>query len=217
MIVILPVSLMADDTAAMLRSSGGVLVNKNVAPASVALFPDDLIETQDKVAARIESSGSTADINPDTVLQFEGDELVLEHGSLSVNTSRGLKVRIGCITVTPVNLDWTHYDVADMNGKVTVSAMKNDVYIDSRSNTAQSAKDKAKQGAHFDRVTVRESEEKSRDEKCPAAPVKLSDRFAAKGAIMNSPWARGAGIIGIGVLTCWALCRSDEPISPSGP
>jgi len=31
------------------------------------------------------------DIDADTVVQFEGDELVLDHGSLSVNTTRGLK------------------------------------------------------------------------------------------------------------------------------
>ena len=104
MIVILPVSLYADDTgAAMLRSNAGVLLNKNPAPASSALFPDDLVETAKNSGARIEATGSTAEINPDTVVQFEGNELNLEHGSLSVNTSRGMKVRVGCLTVTPVN------------------------------------------------------------------------------------------------------------------
>ena len=68
----------------------GVLVNKNPAPASIALFPNDLIETQKAVVARIEVTGSSADINPETVVQFEGNELVLDHGSLSVNTSRGM-------------------------------------------------------------------------------------------------------------------------------
>ena len=73
MIAILPVSLPADDaTAAMLRSNGvGVRVNENPAPASIALFADDLIETQKSAVARIEASGSTADINPETMVQFE--------------------------------------------------------------------------------------------------------------------------------------------------
>ena len=116
MIVILPVSLYADDTgAAMLRSNAGVLLNKNPAPASSALFPDDLVETAKNAGARIEATGSTAEINPDTVVQFEGNELNLEHGSLSVNTSRGMKVRVGCLTVTPVNPEWTHYDVTDLD------------------------------------------------------------------------------------------------------
>jgi hypothetical protein len=215
MVAILPLSLPADDAAAaMLRSNGmGVLVNKNPAPASIALFADDLVETQPGALARIEAGGSTAGINPETIVQLEGDELVLEHGSLSVNTSRGMRVRVGCVTVTPVNnAEWTHYDVVDLDGKVTASALKNDVYIDSRSSNPQ----QARQSAHSSRVLVREGEQKSREEKCGAADVKESERLAGIGAIMNSPWAKGAGLVGIG-LTCLLICRGDDPISPTKP
>lgn len=217
MMVILPVSLMADDTgAAMLRSNGGVLVNKNQAPASTALFSDDLVETQ-QGTARLEAPGSTADINQDTVVQFEGDELVLEHGTVSVNTSRLLRVRVGCVTVTPVNADWTHYDVTDSDGKITVSALKNDVYLEARSNNPQKAGQKATQPAHSDRMLVREGEQKSREEKCEVADFKEPGHLAARGAIMNSPYVQwpAAGVI-VGV-TCWALCNSDNPVSPSAP
>jgi hypothetical protein len=220
MIVVVPISLWAQDTgAAMLRSSGGVLVNKNSAPASIALLPDDLIETQKDIAARIEVAGSTADMRPETIVQFEGDELVLEHGSVSVNTGRVMRVRVGCITVTPVNAEWTHYDVTDTNGKVTVWAQKNDVYIDSASKNPQNAKQsrQAMQPGHSDRSIVKESEQKSREEKCGAPAIKESSRYAARGAFMNSPWAIGGATIGVGALTCWALCRGDDPISPSSP
>jgi len=214
MTVILPLSLLAQDSgAAMLRSSGNVLVNKNSAPASSALFPNDLIETQQQAVARIEASGSTADLNSETIVQFQADELVLEHGSLSVNTSRGLRVRVGCVTVTPVdNAEWTHYDVADRDGKVTVSALKKDVYIDSRSNRAQ----EAKQTTHSNRVIVRESEQKSREERCGGAVIKESARMPGVGAILNSPWAKGTGLVVIG-LTCILICTGGSPISPSDP
>lgn len=217
MVVILPVSLVADDAAAaMLRSNGiGVLVNKNPAPASTALFSDDLIETQRNAVARIEASGSTADILPETMVQFRGDELVLDHGSLSVNTSRGLRVRVGCLIVTPVkNVEWTHYDVADVDGKVTVSALKNDVSIDSRDSSVK----QLKQGsARSNRVIVHEGEQKSREEKCGGAYDRASGAVAAKGAILNSAWTKAAGVATIGGLTCWALCRGDDPVSPSQP
>lgn len=216
MVAILPVSVLANDVAgAMLRSNGiGVLVNKSPAPTSIALFPNDLIETQENGAAHIEASGSTADINPATIVQFGRDELVLEHGTLSVNTSRGLKVRVGCLTVTPVNnAEWTHYDVVDVDGKVTVSALRNDVAIDSRSSNLR----QAKQGRPSSRVIVREGEQKSRQEKCGAADYRTPDAVAATGAVFNSPWLTGAGLGAIGGLTCWALCRGDDPISPSDP
>jgi hypothetical protein len=172
------VSLLADDTgAAMLRSNSGALLNKNPAPASSALFPGDLIETQKNAVARIEATGSTADINPETMVQFEGEELVPEHGSLSVSTTRGLKVREGCLTVTLVYADWTHYDVTDLDGKVTLSALKNDVNIDARPSNPQQARPSARSG----RTTVREGEQKSRDEKCGAAVPQSSSTVPVRG------------------------------------
>jgi hypothetical protein len=214
MIAILPVSLLANETAAaLLRSKDGVLLNKNPAPASSALFPDDLIETQKGAVARIEATGSAADINPETVIQFEADELVLDHGSLSVTTSRGLRVRVGCVTVTPANNEWTHYEVTDVDGKVTVSALKDDVNIDSRSANPQ----QARKSTRSDRVTVREGEQKSREEKCGAALIKASGAVAGRGAILNSVWAKGAGLAAIGAAACWALCHDDDPMSPARP
>ena len=215
MAVTLPVSLAADETAAaILRSSGsGVLVNRNPAPTSIALFPDDLIETPQNGVARIELSGSTANINTDTMVQFEGDELVLDHGSLSVSTTRGLRVRVGCLTVTPVNLSqWTQYNVSDVDGKVTVNAAKKDVYIDSRAKKAQEAKNPS--GSTRD--IVRESEQKSREEKCGAAYVR-GDNVAGLGAVMNSMWAKIVAGGAVGAVVCLGLCRDDDPASPSKP
>jgi hypothetical protein len=216
MVAILPAAVQAQETAAaMLRSDGvGVLVNNNPAPASIALFSDDLIETQKTVIARIEASGSAADINAETVVQFEGNELVLDHGSLSVNTSRGMSVRVGCLRITPANnTEWTHYDVADVNGKVNVSALKNDVNIDERSGSLR----QAKQSTHSHRVTVREGQQKSREENCGAADIRQAGSVPATQALLNSPYAIAGGIVTIGVLTCWALCRSGNPISPTNP
>jgi hypothetical protein len=216
MVVILPVSVLADDTAAaMLRSNGtGVLVNKNAAPSSTALFPNDLIETQKDSVARIETSGSTAEIGAETMVQFDGDELVLDHGTVSVNTSRGLRVRVGCLTIRPVNnTEWTHYDVADVDGKVTVSALKNDASIDSQSGAAQ----QTKQSVRSNRVIVHEGEQKSREEKCGGADMRKTGTIAGKGGILNSPLAKGAGLAITGALTCLGLCHGDDPISPSGP
>jgi hypothetical protein len=177
MAVALPVSLLADDlSGAMLYSYGtGVLVNKSAAAASLAIFSNDLIETQKGAVARIETTGSAADIHRETMVQFQGDELVLDHGALSVNTARGMRVRVGCLTMTPVNAtDWTQFDVVDVNGKVTVHALKSDVYIDARSKNPQ----EVKRLSRSPRVLVRESEQKSRDEKCGGAYMKPAETRA---------------------------------------
>lgn len=210
---ILPVSLLGQETgAAMLHSTGGVFVNGNSAPASLAIFPDALIETQRNAVARIELTGTAADINQESMVQFEADELALDHGTVSVNTSRAYRVRVGCITVTPVNADWTHYDVTDVDGKVTVSALKSDVYVETRTKNLQDVK----KGEGKSREIVHEGERKSREEKCAGAAPE-PDHVPGHGPIMNSPYVKWPTVGVIGVIACLGLCHGDDPISPSKP
>jgi len=215
MAALLPVSLFAQDVAgAMLHSSGnGVVVNDNPIPGSIALYPNDLVKTPKGAIARIEASGSAAEIGPETIVQFQADELALDHGSVSVSTSRGMRVRVGCITVTPVHdAEWTQYEVVDLNGKVTVSALKNDVYIDARAKNFQQMKDRE----HSGRALVREGEQKTREEKCGGADIR-EPAMPGIGAAMNSPYALAAGLAGVVAIACWGLCHNDDPLSPAKP
>jgi hypothetical protein len=210
------VSLAAQEIAgAMLRSSSsGVSVNHNSAPASIALFRGDFIETNKQGVARIEMTGSTVEIGPQAVVQFDGDELILEHGGLSVDSSRGLRVRVGCITVVPVNDAMrTRYDVADDNGQVTVSSLLSDTYIDAQSKNRK----QVKQTERSQRLIVRQGEQKSREDKCGGGYINGSPPPGI-GPLLNSMWARAVATGAVGALTCWALCfQSPDPISPSKP
>jgi len=212
MIVIVPASLVAQGTdRAMLHSDGGTWLNGSPAPESSAIFPDALIQTPKDHSAKIDAEGSTVTVQPDTIVQFEGDELVLDHGSLQLTTTRGMRVRVNCLTVIPITQEWTQYDVTDVDGRVKVVAYKNDVKIHYHGAVAR----RSKQAASSD-VIVREGERATRDERCGAA-IKPTAGIDANGAILDSPWAKGAGIVAVGVLTCWALCRGDDPISPAKP
>jgi hypothetical protein len=210
--VVLPASLTAQDSGrALLHSDGGVWLNGNPAPNSSAIFLHDLVQTQKENTAKIDADGSTVTVQPDTIVQFEGDELVLDHGSLQVNTSREMRVRVNCITATPLTQEWTRYDVVDVDGKMTVVAYQNDVKIHYQGAAAR----QSKPGLSPD-VIVHQGEQVTREERCGVAarPTQVID---AKAAILNSTWAKGAGIATIGILTCWALCRGDDPISPAKP
>jgi len=212
MIVVLPVSLTAQDTArAMLHSEGGVWLNGSPAPSSSAIFPNDLIQTQKGSSAKIDVYGSTVAVQPETIVQFDGDELILDHGSLLVDTSYQIRVRVNCLTVTPLAQAWTRYDVTDVDGKVTVAAHENNVRIHYQGAAVRQSKQAA-----FADVTVYQGEQATREERCGAA-AKPSDIVNADGAILNSIWAKAAGLAAIGVLTCWALCRGDNPVSPAKP
>lgn len=212
MIVIVPTSLLAQNTGrALLYSNGGTWLNANPAPDTSAIFPDNLIQTQKEHSAKIDADGSTAMIQPETVVQFEGDELVLDHGSLQLNTARQMRVRVNCITVIPVTADRTQYDVTDVDGKVKIVAYKNDVKI----HYAGAATRKSKPAESSD-VIVREGEQATRDEHC-GPPIKTAEGLDAKGAILNSPVAWGTGIAAVAVIACLGLCHPDDPVSPYKP
>ena len=83
--------------------------------------------------------------------------------------------------------DWTHYDVVDLDGKVTVSAVKSDVYIDARASNAQQAKQSSAVRAAR---SCAKSEQKSREEKCGAAYTKALRSLPGVGAVLNSLWVR---------------------------
>jgi hypothetical protein len=214
MTVLVPLSLSAQEAGgAILHNTGsGVFVNESTAPASIAVFPNDVVKTEKGFVARLQFTGSEAEINSETIVQFNPSELALDHGSVTVNTSRGVRVRVGCITVTPVRDSlWTHYQVLDVNGKVTVSALKDDVYIDASPKNPQQINERERER---NRSLVHEGEQKSREEKCGGVDLKTPPGL---GAALNSPWAIGAAAVGIGAIACLGLCHDDDPVSPSKP
>ena len=211
--VFLPVSLIADDSAAaMLHQDGTTLVNGNPAPPSIAIVSNDTIQTIAHHEASLAYSGSEVRIGPETVVQFEADELSLDHGILSTSTARELRVRVGCITIVPAGAAWTQYDVTDTDGKVTVVARKSDVKIESRGSMLQTARSPENQ-----QMTIREGEQKTLEEGCGAKQRTPPDHLAGIGALLNSPWAIGIGAGGIVLGTCLEWCHSDDPVSPSMP
>jgi hypothetical protein len=212
LITVLPASLIAQDQAAMLHSDGSVQLNGAAAPPSTAIFPGDLIVTQAGALAKIDVTGSTATVQPSTQVRFEGNDLFLEHGAVQVTTFTSMRVRVGCLTVVPVKNEATQYDVTDVDGRVTVHAAKSDVRIESRGGSlAQSRK-----SGRSESFIVHETEQKTRDEGCAVA-AKPTDAIGGAGAILNSTWAKYGGMAVVGVLTCWALCRGDNPVSPDSP
>lgn len=208
-------SLFADDvTSALLLSKGqGVLVNGSPAPASLSIFPGDTIQIPKDALARLQLTGSAANLGSESEAVFDVDELSLDRGSVSIYTTKGLRVRVRCITITPVDpSSETLYEVTDSDGKVTVHATKNDVYIDRQSKNAHEIRNPSKSG----RDIVREGEQKSREEHCPA-PISAHAAAAGIKPILNNPWAVGTAGVGIGGVIIWVFLNPDDPVSPSKP
>ncbi len=234
MVVIVPVSLLGQSTpsqpvpnqaapiqtapsqtgAAILHTQGGVWINGYEAHDATAVFPGDLLETKPGSSADLSLDGSTIMIQPESVAKLQTDLLELDHGSVSVGTSKSFKVRVNCLTVVPVLNEWTQYEVNNLNGNVQVAARKDDVHVDRGGDLRKpSLETESSHGS-----TVHETEQKSFDltEICgaPAQPTgagtSLSPKWIAVGAA-------GAG----GILLCVLLCSGSggkkTPISSSQP
>jgi hypothetical protein len=179
----------------------------------MAIFAGDEIETRPGSSAYIEYLGSMITISPETILSFESGEIVLDHGSVTVTSLRQFRVRAGCVLATPVAAENTTYMATDTDNRVTVRAQQKDVKLESHSGGLK----KTSQRELSDHTIVHQGEQKSREEHCGAGNSHTSAMRPADEGILNSPYAVGAGAIIAGVITCWSLCRSDDPASPSSP
>lgn len=214
LVVLLPPSLQAaDPKPAILHSQGGVWVNGMEAADSTAIFPGDLLETKPGFSASLDVDGSTVSIQPESILKFQDNLLVLDHGSLLVGTTTAMRVRVHCITVIPVsNTEWTQYEVTDVSGNIQVFAHKKDVHLEIEGVRLKTPNASENSGGN----TVHEGEQTNRRESevCGAPPKPTG----ATGPLQPK-WI-AAGAVGTGLLICViAHCfgGGSGPVSPSQP
>ncbi len=208
LLLIVPASLFAADSgAAMLYANGAAWLNGSHVPNSSAIFAGDLVQTRSDSAANIHASGSSITVLGDSLVQFEGESLKVEHGGVSISTSKGVATTAGDIRIAPVANVWTEFNVTDTDGTVRIAARKGDLTITDDSGT----------------VTLAQGQETTRDEASDQSDNKKKKRRgggavpAAGGGALNSPIAIGVGAAAIGGLAIWVLTKNDDPVSPSTP
>lgn len=213
--VIFPLSMFAADTpGAMVYSHGTATVNGNSISRSSALFLDDVVQTRADSVANISATGSSVIVLNDSLVQFEGSRVKLEHGGVTVSTSKLMSARAGLITVLPATAGLTEFEVRDVDGTVQITARKGDLTIsDAKGATllAQGQQTTRDEGTSQDDSQAQPSSKKKR--KKPAAGTSPG----ASGGILNSPIAVGAGGALIVGGAIWLLTKSDDPVSPVNP
>jgi hypothetical protein len=205
MLAIFPASLLASDSnAAMLYAKGTAWINGSTVPRSSAVFPGDMVQTKPDSMVNINAPGSNVTVLADSLVKFEGNAVSIEHGGVSVATSKGLTTRAGEVMVAPSSSTWTEFEVTDVNGTVQIMARKGDVSISDANGT-----NTLPQGQQTTRDESQDTKKKKK-KRAGAAP-------AGAGGMLDSPWAIGIGAAAIGGVTTWVLLRDGDPISPTGP
>ena len=218
LLCLLPASLFAaESNAAMLYTNGTAWVNGAHVPRfSSAIFSGDLLQTRSDSVANITLTGSSITVLADSLVQFEGSSLKIEHGGLTVSTSKGVATTAGDVKVAPASSSWTEFNVTDVDGTVRIAARKGDLLIsdDGGSVTLPQGQETTRQETS-DQVNNNDKDqpkEKKKNKKRAAGAAP-----AAGGGILNSPIVVGAGAAAVVGVTTWVLVHSDNPASPSTP
>ena len=213
--VVFPATLFAaDSSAAMLYSHGTALLNGNSIARSSAIFSGDLVQTSRDSVANINATGSSVLVLNESLVQYEGSAVKLEHGGVTISTSKLLKTHIGGVTVTPAAGVWTEFEVRDVDGKVEIAARKGDLTISDAKGTTTLAQGQQSTRDESQSQDDSQAQNNKKKKKGGGAPGPTA---GASGGVLNSPVAIGiAGGLIIGG-TAWALSKSDEPVSPSKP
>ncbi len=201
----------ADSDAAMLYTSGPAWVNGAHVPRdSSAIFSGDLLQTPTDSVANINQSGSSITVLGDSLVQFEGSSVRIEHGGVTVSTSRGIATTAGDVKVTPSAFSWTEFNVVDVDGTVKIAARKGDLTINDGKEV----------------VTLAQGQETTRDESSNDSTTSKNGKKSKKrsgaapaggGGLLNSPLAIGLGGAAIAGVTTWVLVKNDNPASPTQP
>lgn len=208
MLVIFPAVLFAADSgAAMLYSNGTTWLNGRSLPKSSAVFSGDLVQTTVGSVAKINASGSSLLVLSDSLVQFDGNAVKVEHGGVTVSTSRAMSTHAGDVAVTPSANVWTQFDVTDVDGKVYIAARQGDLVINDHAGTTLLPQG---QQTARDETQTQPMPEKKKKRKRSGAAVP-----AGQGGILDSKVAIGVGVAAVAGLTTWVLIQGDEPASPA--
>jgi len=208
-----PLSLFAADSgAAMLYPHGAAWLNGAHIPSSSAIFSGDLLQTRSDSGADISAPGSSIAVLSDTLVQFQGSFLKVEHGGVAVATSRGVATTAGDVHVAPVSNSWTEFNVTDVDGTVRIAAKKGDLNVTDGNGTVLLAQgQETTRDAQSDQSGSSDKSDKKKNNKNTGA------QSPAKGGILNSPLAIGLGAAAVVGPTVWVLTRPTNPVSPSNP
>ena len=209
MVIVVPAALFAADSSlAMVYSNGTARLNGSSLPRSSALFPGDLVQTTTDSIAKINVVGSSLMVLSDSLVQFEGNAVKLEHGGVAVTTSKAMATRAGQVTVTPSASVWTQFDVKNVDGQIQVTAQKGDLTVSDGAGTTTLAQ--GQQTTREESQTQQpEQSEKNKKRKRAGGAIP-----GASGGALDSPLAIGIGLGAVAGLVTWVLVEGDEPVSP---
>lgn len=107
------------DEAAVLRSSGAVVVNGTGAPDTTALFKGDQVQTANGGIVTISSPGSSVFVPSNSQVTFKGSSVNVAAGTARISTTKGMAAQADSSVISP----------ASGKANFEISRVGNDVFV----------------------------------------------------------------------------------------
>jgi len=135
----------------------------------------------------------------------------IQHGGVTVATSKEIAATAGDVKVTPASNAWTEFNVVDTDGTVRIAARKGDLLIDDGKDVVTLAQGQETTRDETNPDTTQNTKKKRSRKQVPGATP------AAGGGALSSPIAIGIGVAAVAGLVTWVLVQGSDPASPSNP
>lgn len=189
---------------AVLYGTGSVFLNGAQVSNSAAVSGRDVIQTKENGAANINTPGSSAVIESNSIVRYQPDGFALDRGNISVATGKGASVFVRDFKITPAADGWTEFYVTRTNGGIGIIARKNPVTVTCGGSS----------------TNVNEGQQISRDDaaNCGLITKAKGAPAAAKGPLITQGRAEVGALAAGGLLAGWSIAlHDDKPLSPHVP
>ena len=154
----------------------------------------------------ISATGSSVLLLNESLVQYEGTTPKLEHGGVTVSTSKLLTTRAGNVVISPVSNVWTEFEERDVDDRVQTEARKGNLTI--RDNTGFTTLAEGQK-------TTRDDSQSQSNKKRSVAP---GANYLASGSGIQLPPSQSASPGGVAVGgSFWVVFGHDDPLSPVEP
>ena len=191
-------------TTGTISGAGSVYVNgAQLSANTLSISAGDIIQTREGGSGNITFLGSTAAIDPNSIVRIEGSGMALDRGGILFATGKGMSIFARDLKISPANSAWTQFYVTRANGVIGILARKNDVTVSCGTGSP---------------TVVKEGNQLSRDDSgdCGITQKGAAAPTAAKGPIA-SPLAKEVAASAAGGILLWTILQQEDPVSPSMP
>ncbi len=230
LVLLLPASLLAADTGAVVRSYAGVRVNGVAAISGFTVFDGDTVQTRLGSPATISSNGNVVVLAGDSGLRYSNSEIELTNGSATINTTRGMRSTVTGVSIRPTS-NSAKYEIIQSDKEIVVGARQGTVEIADASGTlllkqgmaativpqAPVPASSASAPKNSQSTATTDDQEKERRKRRGAAPIPASTQGAATAGVSHAKmYAIIGGIVGAGAFIGLQAMRGDSsPTCPS--